>query len=413
MVYSINKATSFEVPILISVPHCGTAFPDDLKSQYKSKLISAPDDTDWFVDVLYDFAPSLGITMITANYSRWVIDLNRDPQSKPLYSDGRIITALCPATTFLGESLYKDERKEVDVAEVNRRVALYYKPYHQQIESLLQQRKEKFGKVLLWDCHSIRQLVKTIQQDKFPDLILGDADGTTASPGLIETALSTLDHGAYSIQHNHPFKGGYITRHFGKPSENQHALQLEMTKVNYMDDGETKYDQVRAEKMRVVLKEVFENLIDVLESPSPRHAARDTPLPRERGRGEGVEIWTRNKTPDSILTDARSMRKNETEAEEKLWEHLRNRKLDNLKFRRQQPMEGFILDFYCQEARLGIEVDGEIHLETKQNKYDQQMTEYLAELGIKIIRFSNDSVMNDVFEVLDIIKREAHERFGR
>ncbi|MBP9925611.1 MAG: endonuclease domain-containing protein [Cyclobacteriaceae bacterium] len=107
------------------------------------------------------------------------------------------------------------------------------------------------------------------------------------------------------------------------------------------------------------------------------------------------------------------MRKNETEAEEKLWEHLRNRKLDNLKFRRQQPMEGFILDFYCQEARLGIEVDGEIHLETKQNKYDQQMTEYLAELGIKIIRFSNDSVMNDVFEVLDIIKREAHERFGR
>jgi N-formylglutamate deformylase len=265
MVYSIKEATTFEVPIIISVPHCGINFPEELKSQYKPELIASPDDTDWFVDVLYDFAPSLGITMITANHSRWVIDSNRDPFSKPLYTDGRIITGLCPTTNFLGEPIYKDERKEVDVTEVNRRVELYYKPYHQQIEELLQKTKQKFGKVLLWDCHSIRQSVKTIQQDKFPDLILGDADGTTASPGLIEAALSTLDHGAYSVQHNHPFKGGYITRHFGKPSENQHALQLEMTKVNYMDDLEKKYDKVRAEKMRVVLKEVFENLINILE----------------------------------------------------------------------------------------------------------------------------------------------------
>jgi N-formylglutamate amidohydrolase len=93
---------------------------------------------------------------------------------------------------------------------------------------------------------------------------LGDADGTSASPGLIETTLSTLDHESYSVSHNHPFKGGYITRHYGKPSANQHALQLEMSKVNYMDDEEKKYDKARSDKMRELLKRVFGKLIEQL-----------------------------------------------------------------------------------------------------------------------------------------------------
>jgi N-formylglutamate amidohydrolase len=264
MVFNIKEATSAEVPIIISVPHCGISFPEELKDQYKPELIQAPDDTDWFVDQLYDFAPALGITMITANYSRWVIDLNRDPQSKPLYTDGRIITALCTSTTFLGELIYNDERKEVELAEVQRRVDAYYTPYHQKIAALLNDRKKKFGKVLLWDCHSIRQFVPTIHAEKFPDLILGDADGTSASAGLIETTLGVLDHSTYSANHNHPFKGGYITRHFGKPQENQHALQLEMSKVKYMDDVEKKYHPERANKMREVLMKVFDRLIEQL-----------------------------------------------------------------------------------------------------------------------------------------------------
>ncbi|MCW5911397.1 MAG: N-formylglutamate amidohydrolase [Cyclobacteriaceae bacterium] len=262
MVYSIQPAAKPEVPIIVSVPHCGTAFPDEIKDQYKPKLIEAPGDTDWFVDTLYDFVPAMGITMITAHYSRWVIDLNRDPYSKPLYKDGRIITPLCPATTFLGESIYKDERQEVDLLEVKRRRELYYQPYHAKVRELLAQRKRKHGKVLLWDCHSIRQTVPSIRPDKFPDLILGDADGTSASPGLIESALSVLDHSGYTVSHNHPFKGGYITRKYGKPLKNRHALQLEMTKVNYMDDAEKSYDKARADKMRELLKRVFEKLIE-------------------------------------------------------------------------------------------------------------------------------------------------------
>jgi len=261
MVSKVWEASEPKVPIILSVPHRGSVFPDEVKDQYKPSMIKSPNDTDWFVDKLYDFAPAMGITMISANYSRWLIDLNRDPNSKPLYSDGRIITGLCPATNFLGEPIYKDERTEVELPEVKRRVELYYKPYHQRLEKLLAETKKKFGKVLLWDAHSIRQSVPSIHKEKFPDLILGDADGTSASPGLIETTLSILDHESYSVSHNHPFKGGYITRHYGKPSANQHALQLEMSKVNYMDDAEKKYDKARSDKMIALLKRVFEKLI--------------------------------------------------------------------------------------------------------------------------------------------------------
>lgn len=252
------------VPILLSVPHCGISFPKELQPEYNPDLIGSPDDTDWYVHQLYDFASAMGITMIHSMYSRWVIDLNRDPESKPLYTDGRIITGLCPATTFTGEPLYIDKRKEVEQQEINRRRKLFYEPYHQKLEELLSDLKSQFGQVLLWDCHSIRQYVPTIHNQKFPDLILGDADGTSASPGLIETAIRNLESPDHSFQHNYPFKGGYITRQYGRPAENIHALQLEMSKVNYMDDEEKRYSEERAGKMRKALSKTLAALIEQL-----------------------------------------------------------------------------------------------------------------------------------------------------
>jgi N-formylglutamate deformylase len=259
--FKLIKPTAKVVPILLSIPHCGVKFPEELRRQYRPELIAAPDDTDWFVHRLYDFAASMGITTIHAIYSRWVIDLNRDPESKPLYTDGRIITALCPSTTFTGEPLYNDGRKEVDQHEVKRRLDIYYKPYHEQIRKKLFELKSKFGKVLLWECHSIRQFVPTVFPEKFPDLILGTNDEQSASNVMIDTTLAELRNSKYSVNHNFPFKGGYITRHFGKPSESQHAMQLEMSKVNYMDDSEKNYDAVRAEKVKEVLKKAFNTLI--------------------------------------------------------------------------------------------------------------------------------------------------------
>ncbi len=262
--FNISLPRATEVPILLTVPHCGTDFPDELRDEYEPGVVRRPDDTDWLVNQLYDFAPDLGITLLSARVSRLVIDLNRNPTDQPLYSDGRLITGLCPTTTFLGEPLYRDKRTKVKQEEVFRRLTTYFQPYHEKIHELLTGLHKRHGRALLWDCHSIRRSVPTIRSEPFPDLILGDADGTSASPGVIEATLGVLDHSRYKTSHNFPFKGGYITRHFGSPSTGLHALQLEMTKANYMDDQERKYDESRAGELRILLKKVFIKLIETL-----------------------------------------------------------------------------------------------------------------------------------------------------
>jgi N-formylglutamate deformylase len=263
--FEITQPATQLLPLVISIPHAGTEFPDDIRAELKPSLLP-PDDTDWFVDQLYDFATELGIPILHARYSRWVVDLNRNPDSTPLYHDGRVLTELCTATTFLGEPIYNDERQQVAAAEVARRKALYFEPYHYALQQLLDDTKAQFGRVLLWDCHSIRRNVPAIHAGPFPDLILGSADQTSASADLIEQALLQLSSGPYSLSHNTPFKGGFITRHFGRPAAQQHALQLEMSKDVYMDDSEQAYDQARATQIRTVLRQTLQALGQLLHT---------------------------------------------------------------------------------------------------------------------------------------------------
>lgn len=263
--FHIIEPTGNKIPFILSVPHCGTEFPDEVIHNYVPEMTAAPDDTDWFVHDLYNFASEMGITIIHAKYSRWVIDLNRDPESAPLYDDGRIITGLTTTTDFFGKSIYVSDDAIPNQAEVERRLKEYYWPYYAKVQSLLDNRKVEFGKALLWDAHSIRHLVPTIREDVFPDMILGNNDGKTAHASLIDTTLENLKSGSYGVNHNTPFKGGHITRYFGKPSENQHALQLEMNKILYMNDEEMKFNKERADKMRIVLKRTFESVITELD----------------------------------------------------------------------------------------------------------------------------------------------------
>lgn len=262
--FIIIEPTVKKVPFVLSVPHCGTEFPEELKGHFVPEKMAAPDDTDWFVHKLYSFATELGITIIHARYSRWVIDLNRDPESKPLYTDGRIITGLTPSTDFFGENIYLNENFLPDQMEVDRRVRVYYEPYFQKVQELLDECVQEFGKALLWDAHSIRHFVPTIRSEVFPDMILGTNDGTSADQNLIDIALSSLKKSNLQVNYNDPFKGGYITRNFGRPENNVHALQLEMNKILYMDDSEKVYHSERAEQMQNTLKTTFVNLIDSL-----------------------------------------------------------------------------------------------------------------------------------------------------
>lgn len=260
--YQILQSTGKTLPIVISIPHCGTNFPAEIKENYVENKVQDIDDTDWFLQDLYNFAPAMGITIIHANYSRWVIDLNRDPQSAPLYNDGRIITGLTTTTDFLGNPIYKPG-KEPNQDEVQRRLDVYYWPYYQQLQDLLDQRKKEFGKVILWDAHSIRRMVPTIRKEPFPEMILGDNDEKSGDKKLIDATLNTLSKG-YQVNHNDPFKGGHITRYFGNPANHIHALQLERNKNLYMDDSERNFDINRANKMRELLKENFQRLAELI-----------------------------------------------------------------------------------------------------------------------------------------------------
>ncbi len=253
------------VPIVISVPHSGTKFPSELKGQYRKQQLRHLDDTDWYVHKLYDFASELGITLIKANLSRWVIDLNRDPESVPLYNDDRLITSITPTTDFYGNNIYKKGKKP-DSEEITRRLNAFYWPYYKALEQLLNERKTTFGKVVLWDAHSIRHRVSTIQEDPFPDMILGNNDEKTAHSQIITTALEQLSSSNYHVQHNTPFKGGHITRYFGKPAEGTHCLQLEMNKTLYMDDNEITYNKRRAKEVKKVLRATLEHLAITVNS---------------------------------------------------------------------------------------------------------------------------------------------------
>ena len=260
--YFIREASSSVVPIILSIPHCGIDFPEEIVENYIPEQVASVDDTDWFLQDLYDFAPEVGITTVYAKYSRWVIDLNRDPESAPLYNDGRIITGLTTTTDFLGNPIYK-EGSEPSSEEVQRRLKAYYWPYYNQLQTLLDARIKQFGKVILWDAHSIRELVPTIRTEAFPEMILGDNDEKSADKKFIDITLKNLSS-KYQVNHNDPFKGGHITRYFGNPAKNIHGLQLERNKNLYMDDAERQFDLNRANSMREVLKKNFEDLISAI-----------------------------------------------------------------------------------------------------------------------------------------------------
>lgn len=260
--YHILESTAPKIPIILSIPHCGTEFPEELQNDYLPEQMESIDDTDWFLQDLNEFAPSMGITVVYARYSRWVIDLNRDPKSAPLYTDGRLITGLTTTTDFIGNPIYK-AGKEPNQAEIDRRLKTYFWPYYEQVQKLIDERKKEFGSVLLWDAHSIRRMVPTIRKEAFPEMILGDNDEQSADKKLIDLTLKNLGQ-TYQVNHNDPFKGGHITRYFGNPSNQVHALQLERNKNLYMNDDERTFNPVRADRMREVLKSNFAQLAEIL-----------------------------------------------------------------------------------------------------------------------------------------------------
>lgn len=223
-----------ETPVLLSIPHVGTVVPPDIAATMTDSALAMP-DTDWHLDRLYHFAPALGVGFLKPILSRYVIDLNRDPASD-LPVPGAGSTELCPLTTFDHQPVYRPEQ-EPDAAEVRRRIGAYWRPYHEQLNGELQALKERFGVAVLFDAHSIRSRVPRFFDGQIQDFSLGTAEGTSASPALVGRVMNVLTAtGRFSSVQNGRFNGGFITRRYGNPADNIHSIQLELSRLTYMDE---------------------------------------------------------------------------------------------------------------------------------------------------------------------------------
>jgi N-formylglutamate deformylase len=247
-------------PLLISFPHVGTVIPEALARRMMPAALARP-DTDWHVDRLYDFAPALGAGMLVAVQSRYVVDLNRDPAGDPLYP-GAENSELVPLTTFAREPIYRaGEAPGAD--EVAERVAGSFVPYHRALAEELERLQRRFGFAVLWDAHSIASRVPRFFEGRLPDLNLGSARGASAAPELVRRVLAVLEAAPpFSAVLDGRFTGGYITRHFGRPAQNIHALQLEMAEIAYMDESPPyPYDPTRAAPLKRVLERVVRTVL--------------------------------------------------------------------------------------------------------------------------------------------------------
>jgi N-formylglutamate deformylase len=221
-------------PLLVSMPHVGTHIPPALAADMTPAAAEVP-DTDWHVDLLYDFLDALGASVLQATHSRYVIDLNRTPTGEALYPGARN-TELCPTSRFDDQPIYLPGRAP-DAVQIDERRSRYWQPYHDKLALELAAIKARHGYVLLFDAHSIRSEVPRFFEGRLWDINIGTGDGIAASPAVSEAIMEVAAKAApYTSMLNGRFKGGYITRRYGRPIDTVEAVQLELSQITYMNE---------------------------------------------------------------------------------------------------------------------------------------------------------------------------------
>ena len=257
-IYTLHRGTA---PLLVSVPHAGTAIPDDVAAPLVPRALQT-EDADWHLDRLYAFTKDLGASLLVPRVARYVVDLNRPPDDAPMYP-GLNNTELCPTRFFSGEPLYRAPLAD-EKAEIDRRRAAFWQPYHDALDAELARLRAAHGHVILWDGHSIKSELPWLFDGKLPDLNLGTAGGASCAPSL-RASLSDVLTMQRSFSHaiDGRFKGGHITRHCGRPEQGIHAIQLEMCWSCYMKE-EPPYvvDPARAARLVPVLRALLQATLD-------------------------------------------------------------------------------------------------------------------------------------------------------
>lgn len=249
-----------DAPLLVSLPHDGHGIPPELAERMRPSACRAP-DTDWHVSRLYAFARELGASILVPRWSRYVVDLNRPSDDTSLYP-GQNTTGLCPAVQFSGEAVYRDGQAP-SPDEIAARVERYWRPYHDALRAELDRLRAAHGRAVLWEGHSIRGSgLPFLFEGRLPDLNLGTAGGASCSPALqasLESALAAQTD--YDWVANGRFKGGYITRHYGRPEQGVDAVQLEISQRIYMDEATFAYDDAKAARAQRVLRRLLETAL--------------------------------------------------------------------------------------------------------------------------------------------------------
>jgi len=255
------ELTRGTIPLLVSFPHAGTEIPASIaRRMTDAALLRA--DTDWHLPRLYAFVREMGASTLVPRYSRYVIDLNRPPENAPMYP-GVNNTELCPTRFFTGDALYRDGHGPDD-AEVAARCERYWRPYHHALEGELARIQAAHGHVVLFDAHSIKSELPWLFEGRLTDLNLGTVDGASCAPTL-RAALGTVlaAQSTYSHVIDGRFKGGHITRHYGRPAAGRQAVQLEMTWRCYMrEEPPYAVDAERMAALRPTLRALIRTLRD-------------------------------------------------------------------------------------------------------------------------------------------------------
>lgn len=248
-----------ESPLLISIPHDGRELAPGMAARMTEVGRALP-DTDWHVRRLYDFAAALDASVLAANYSRYVVDLNRPADDAALYP-GQVSTGLCPTATFAGEAIYANGEMPGE-DERRARIETYWRPYHARLRAELDGLVARFGYALLWDAHSIRAEVPVLFDGRLPDLNIGTNGGRSCG-GEIATAVGDAAAAtAFSSVTNGRFQGGFITRHYGDPAAGVHAIQLELAQRTYMDEDRLAYRAPAAERLGQAIRQMLQTFME-------------------------------------------------------------------------------------------------------------------------------------------------------
>ena len=242
--------------LVVSMPHVGTFVPWSVGRMLTERSV-ARTDTDWHLERVYNGLAALDATVIAANVSRYVIDVNRPPDGSNLYP-GRDTPRLCPVDTFDGEALYRGAAPSA--GEIARRIEHVWAPYHRRLACEIARVKAAHGAAILWDAHSIRSVVPRLFAGRLPDFNLGTAGGRACDPRLAEALVVALRrHAGYTCMLDGRFQGGYVTRQYGHPAAGVHAVQMEMVEATYMDEtAPFAFREERAAPVRAILREQLE-----------------------------------------------------------------------------------------------------------------------------------------------------------